>query len=132
MFIIIEYYSLSTTGTNTDNGAGTGTTVNNDTNENAKFNLRHEIDQHKNEKQNNSKKLIGVWTDGSSENASFDVRKDNIYYVEQFATYRYSFNGDTVKIFYPDWTFTGAVSFSKDTLLIISENGTTKYWKFAY
>ena len=53
--IIIEYYSLSTTGTNTDNGAGTGTTVNNDTNENAKFNLRHEIDQHKNEKQNNGK-----------------------------------------------------------------------------
>ena len=86
----------------------------------------------KNAKQNNSKKLIGLWTDGSSENASFEVRKDSIYYIDQFATYLYLFNGDTVKIIYPDWIFTGAVSFSKDTLLIISENGTTKYWKFAY
>lgn len=74
--------------------------------------------------------LLGAWTDGSSENASFEIRKDSIYYVDQFATYKYSLTGDIIKIYYPDWTFTGAINFSKDTLTIASEDGTTKYWKF--
>lgn len=83
-----------------------------------------------NAKQSNYSKLLGIWTDGNSENAVFDIRKDSIYYVDQFATYRYSLTGDTITIFYPDWTFTGAISFSKDTLIIASEDGVTKYWKF--
>jgi hypothetical protein len=78
----------------------------------------------------NLPKHVGIWTDGSSENATFDIRKDSIYYVDQFVPYKYSLRGDSIKIFYPDWTFTGAVSFSKDTMIIASEDGTTKYWKF--
>ena len=83
-----------------------------------------------NVKKNRSLKLLGIWTDGSSENATFDIRKDSIYYVDQFATYNYSLSGDSIKIFYPDWTFTGAISFTKDTMIIASNDGTTKYWKF--
>lgn len=75
-------------------------------------------------------KLLRIWTDGNSENAVFDIRKDSIYYANQFNTYKYSLTGDTITIFYPDWAFTGAISFSKDTLIIASEDGVTKYWKF--
>lgn len=80
--------------------------------------------------QNASLNILGIWTDGSSENASFDIRKDSIYYVDQFATYKYSIAGDSIKIYYPGWTFTGAISLSKDTLIIASEDGMTKYWRF--
>ena len=83
-----------------------------------------------NAKQTNASKLLGIWTEGSSGNATFDIRKDSIYYVDQFATYKYSLTGDSIKIYYPDWTFTGAISFSKDTLRIAYEDGTTTYWKF--
>jgi hypothetical protein len=83
-----------------------------------------------NAKQTNQSDLSGVWTDGSSENAILDIRKDSIYYVDQSASYKYSLSNDSIKILYPDWTFTGAVIFNKDTLVIASEDGTTKYWKF--
>ncbi|HZH95694.1 MAG TPA: hypothetical protein VEY06_07405 [Flavisolibacter sp.] len=83
-----------------------------------------------NAKQTNQSDLSGVWTDGSSENATLDIRKDSIYYVDQSASYKYSLSNDSIKILYPDWTFTGAVIFNKDTLVIASEDGTTKYWKF--
>lgn len=80
--------------------------------------------------QNDSSKILGIWTDGSSANASFDIRKDSIYYVDLFATYKYSLNGDSIKIYYPDYTFTGTISLSNDTLTISSEDGATKFWKF--
>jgi hypothetical protein len=83
-----------------------------------------------NAKQTNQSDLAGVWTDGSSENATLDIRKDSIYYVDQSASYKYSLSNDSIKIIYPDWTFTGAVIFNKDTLVMASEDGTTKYWKF--
>jgi len=71
--------------------------------------------------QSDSTNILGIWTDGSSENASFDIRKDSIYYVDQFATYKYSLTGDSIKIYYPDWTFTGAISLLNDTLTIASK-----------
>jgi hypothetical protein len=83
-----------------------------------------------NSKKTNQSNLLGIWTDGSSENATFDIKKDSIYYVDQFASYKYSLRADSIKINYPDYTFAGAVSFSKDTMIIASEDGTTKYWKF--
>ncbi len=83
-----------------------------------------------NAQQTDRLKLFGIWTDGSTENATFDIRKDSIYYVDHFATYKYSLTDDRIKIFYSDWTFTGAVVFSKDTMMIVSEDRMTKYWKF--
>lgn len=79
---------------------------------------------------NYSDKLRGIWTDGSSENATFDIGKDSIYYVDQFASFKYALTGDTIKIKYPEWTFVGHINFLKDTLVIKSEDGLTKYWKF--
>ncbi|MBC6610131.1 hypothetical protein H8B15_04320 [Hymenobacter sp. BT507] len=74
--------------------------------------------------------ILGIWKDGNSENATFDIRKDSIYYIDQFATYKYFIIGDSIKIYYPDRAFTGLVSLSKDTLTITSEDGATKFWKF--
>lgn len=68
-------------------------------------------------------KLIGIWTDGRTENATFDIRKDSIYYVEQMKSYRYSTRGDSIKIYYEDYTFNANVYFIKDTLAISSEEG---------
>lgn len=74
--------------------------------------------------------LIGAWTDGGTENATFNIQKNSIFYVDQLTAYKYSLNGDSIKIFYPDWVFSGAVRLTKDTLVIVSEDGTTKYWRF--
>jgi len=73
---------------------------------------------------------LGIWTDGSNENATFEIRKDSIYYIEQFATYQYSILDNNIKIQSPGGTFTGTVSYIEDTMVIASEDGTTKYWKF--
>ena len=75
-------------------------------------------------------RLKGIWTNGSSENGTFDISNDSIYYVDQFTSYKYELFDDTIKIKYPDWTFVGHLNFSGDTLTIESEDGVTKYWKF--
>lgn len=75
-------------------------------------------------------KLIGIWTDGMTENATFDIQRDSIVYIDQLVAYRYTLKEDCVTINYPDWNFVGHVSFAKDTLVISSEDGQTKYWRF--
>jgi hypothetical protein len=78
----------------------------------------------------NKNRLLGIWTDGSTENATFDIRRDSIFYVDQLTAYRCGLNDDSITINYPDWVFRGNVSFSKDTLVITAGDGITKYWKF--
>jgi predicted small secreted protein len=74
--------------------------------------------------------ILGVWTNDSIENSTFDLRKDSIFYVDLFATYKYSIIGDSIKIYYRNWTFTGMIHCANDTLTIASNDGATKYWKF--
>ena len=74
-------------------------------------------------------KIIGVWTDDSAENASFEITTDSIYYVDELASFKYEINQDTIKINYLDWTFVGRIEFIGDTLMLISED-TSKFWKF--
>jgi len=64
-------------------------------------------------KQKNNAKLIGIWSNGIGENAFFEIKKDSIYYVDDFISYRYFLAGDTIKIFYPDWTLLGLLVLSK-------------------
>jgi len=120
LFILIACNSGQNTAAVQDSLATTGTTKK----------ITKAISQNENTEQSKLANILGVWTDGSSENASFDIRKDSIYYVDPFSTYKYSLTDDSIKIFYPDWTFTGEIHLSKDTLIIASEDGTTKYWKF--
>ena len=78
----------------------------------------------------NKDRLLGIWTDGSTENATFNIQRDSIFYVDQLIAYKYNVKEDTITINYADWAFKGKASFIKDTLVIASEDGQTKYWKF--
>src|SRR4051812_43619381 len=78
-----------------------------------------------------NKQIIGTWTNQSSENAVFEVNEKSFYYPEQSESYNYSIDQDKIEIRYPDYTFEAKISFSKDTLIMDSEeNGQTKYWRF--
>lgn len=74
-------------------------------------------------------KLAGSWTDGTNQNASFDVKGDSIYYTEFTTLHRYDLAGDTIRIQYPYYTYNGKIGFEGDTLVISDGNGTRKYWR---
>ena len=76
------------------------------------------------------KSIRGIWTDGTTENATFEINKDSIFYIDQFTSFKYNIANDIIKIDYPDFEFVGHFGFSKDTLVITSEGDTTKYWRF--
>jgi len=78
-------------------------------------------------------KLKGAWTDSNSENAIFDVNDTSFYYVDedQNAYCPYSLVGDSITIKYPSYTYTGRITFNKDTLIMDSkEDPEAKFWKF--
>jgi len=76
------------------------------------------------------KKMIGIWTQKGSINADFKIDNNTFYYVEDFANYKYSLNGNLIKIYYPDYIYEGKVSFKNDTLIISNKDGVGKYWRF--
>jgi hypothetical protein len=76
------------------------------------------------------KKIIGIWTQKGSINADFKIDSKTIYYVEDFAYYKYSLIGDLIKIYYPDYIYEGKVSFNNDTLVISNKDGVGRYWRF--
>ena len=73
---------------------------------------------------------IGIWTDGRTAHATLVIQQDSLFYVDLLGAYKYSLEGDSVLIHYPDWVFRGKGSFGKDTLVITSGDGTAKYWRF--
>ncbi|SHF80014.1 hypothetical protein SAMN05443549_101387 [Flavobacterium fluvii] len=81
------------------------------------------------QKENNS--IKGIWTDKTTENATFEIRDKTIYYIDAFATYKYTFKNNIIKIYYSDYTFTGKVSFKNDIMFIKSSDGIIiKYYRF--
>lgn len=75
-------------------------------------------------------KILGVWTDGNTENATFEIGEDSILYVERLTSYKHSLTGDSLKIMYPDYVYAGRISFKDDTLVMDSNEGTSKFRKF--
>lgn len=76
-------------------------------------------------------RLLGAWTDGSGENATFDIGKDSIFYLDEMTSFPYTLKADTLTIIYPDMSFQGTAKFLGDTLILSDpEFGTTKYTKF--
>ncbi|MBC7722865.1 MAG: hypothetical protein H7068_12630 [Pedobacter sp.] len=87
----------------------------------------------KNEQQSTCRlkeKVLGIWADGSSENASFEIRLDSIYYVDHFASYKYKIIDSTITIHYPDFVSVAKLTFIKDTMVMESDGEKTKFWKF--
>jgi hypothetical protein len=76
-------------------------------------------------------KLKGIWTDGTTENAAFEIKENTIFYVDNVATYKYTLQGNKMTIIYPDYTYKCVISFHKDTLIMDSkEYGSSSFWKF--
>ena len=76
-------------------------------------------------------KLFGAWTDGTTENAIFDIGKDSIFYVDQMKAFPYTLTGDSLTIVYPDMSYEGIVSLAGDTLILSNaEFGTSKFTRF--
>lgn len=75
-------------------------------------------------------KILGIWGNEYSENAVFEIRKDSIYYVDQFKTYKYKLKDSTITIFYHDYKDSSKLSFVKDTLVMESNGEKSKFWKF--
>ena len=81
--------------------------------------------------QKDKNSIKGIWTDKSTENATFEIKDKTIYYVDDFATYKYTFKNNIIKIYYSDYTFTGKVSFKNDIMFIKYSSGVvTKYVRF--
>ena len=76
------------------------------------------------------KKIIGIWTQKGSINADFKIDNKTFYYVDDFAFYKYSLNGDIIKIYYTDYIYEGNVSFKNDTLIMSNQDGENRYWRF--
>jgi hypothetical protein len=76
-------------------------------------------------------RLLGAWTDGSSENVTFNIGKDSIFYLDEMTSFPYTLKNDSLTIVYPDMSFQGTAQFAGDTLILSDpEFGTTKYTRF--
>jgi len=78
----------------------------------------------------NQNRLMCVWTEGSTENATLSILNDSIYYVEDNLMVPYHISGDSIKIIFPTHTYNGQFAFEKDTLVLIDAYGSSKYWPF--
>lgn len=75
--------------------------------------------------------IIGIWTDGSSENATFEITPASIYYVDHLQEYPYLLKHDTIEIIYPDYTYRAGILLKNDSLIMNSkEFGQAKFWRF--
>ena len=74
---------------------------------------------------------MGIWTEGESENATFSIGKDSIYYVDQMESYPYTLIKDSITIVYPDMSFEGIAYLVGDTFVLSDpEFGITKFTRF--
>lgn len=76
------------------------------------------------------KKILGIWTSKGAINADFKIDEKTFYYVDDFANYKYSLNGNAITINYQDYVYNGKVSFINDTLILSNKESEVKYWKF--
>ncbi len=74
--------------------------------------------------------IIGIWKQKGSINADFQIDDKTFYYVDDFAHYKYSLNGNLIKIYYPDYIYEGNVSFKNDNLIISNKDGEVRYYRF--
>lgn len=76
------------------------------------------------------KELFGVWASDNKEPLTVEINKDSIYYTEHFESYKYDLKGDSILISYPDFMFSAKIYFTKDALIMESEDGQSRYYRF--
>ena len=75
-------------------------------------------------------KMLGVWSNEANPDGIFDITDSTFYYAHNYEEYRYQLNGNVITIAYPDATYTGKIMFNGDTLVMASDEGTAKYWRY--
>jgi len=73
---------------------------------------------------------IGTWTDGNSENATFQIHPDSIYYVDHLDSYKYEMKNDSIKIYYPEYIYSAFVYFRGDTMIFKDTEDENIYYPF--
>ncbi len=71
--------------------------------------------------------LSGVWQAMDDPNPTFEFKKDSIHYLEDGLTYHYRYHNDTIVISYLDYSYTGAVIASENSLCMISNLDTAVF-----
>jgi hypothetical protein len=74
--------------------------------------------------------ITGIWKSENKEPLIVEINKDSIYYPEHFESYKYKLKGDSIFINYPDFMFAAKAYFDRDTLVMESGDGKSKYVKF--
>jgi hypothetical protein len=75
--------------------------------------------------------IQGIWTDGQTENATFRINKDSIYYVDNFQSFKYEISSDTLIIKFDGFNdVSKIIKIDKDSLILFKDNQRLKFWKF--
>jgi len=92
----------------------------------------NQVDQ----KQNHNKSvarpdITGIWTSGESENATFQIDKDSIFYVDAMQRFKYLIVGNSLIIKFEGKDYKCKIEkATKDSLVWISNGNRTEFWKF--
>ena len=79
----------------------------------------------------NKSLLIGIWTNGRTENATFEIDKDSIFYLESFQKYKYHVIGDSITIKFDGFDNTSRIEkVTKDSLILRQGIEKMTFWKF--
>jgi len=79
----------------------------------------------------NKSLILGIWTDGQTENATFEIDKDSIYYVDSFQKFKYQIFGDSILIKFDGFDNTSKIEkVTNDSLILRQGNERMIFWKF--
>jgi hypothetical protein len=85
------------------------------------------------EKSNNTTRnaVLGVWALPGDQNASFDIQKDRIIYIEDTMHYKYEIIKDSIRFDYGRYKVIYKVELKgKDTLVLTGRRDTIVYYRF--
>jgi hypothetical protein len=82
-------------------------------------------------KSNSRPDITGIWTSGETENATFQIDKDSIFYVDALQRFKYQVVGDSLIINFADADYRCRIAkATKDSLVWIKDGNRTAFWRF--
>jgi hypothetical protein len=82
-------------------------------------------------KSNSRPDITGIWTSGETRNATFQIDKDSIFYVDALQRFKYHIIGDSLIIKFSDTDYKCKIAkATKDSLVWIKDGNMTVFWKF--
>lgn len=83
-----------------------------------------------NSEQSKNEKLVGIWGISTDANASFQIKKDSIYYPEYFKSYGYKTSKDSIFVNFDNYIFKAKYGFANDSLVFKSGDKKTSFVRF--